>query len=94
MIGIYKIKNLINGKIYIGQSVNIKQRWAEHKANLRNNKHENQYLQNAWNKYREENFDFCVIEECSESILDEKECYYIAYYNSYRNGYNLTLGGG
>lgn len=94
MIGIYKIENLVNRKIYIGQSVNIPQRWAEHKANLRNNKHENKHLQNAWNKYHEENFDFSVLEECSENELDEKECYYIDYYDSYNNGYNLTLGGG
>lgn len=99
MIGIYKITNKINGKTYIGQSVNIKQRWAEHKANLRNNKHENPYLQNAWNKYGENNFTFKVIEECEQSELDDKEIYWISEYCSYKDfenskGYNMTIGGG
>ena len=39
MIGIYKIENKVNGKVYIGQSVNIESRWKGHKSNLRNNKH-------------------------------------------------------
>lgn len=99
MIGIYKITNQVNGKVYIGQSVNIKQRWAEHKANLRNNKHENSYLQNAWNKYGEANFIFEVIEKCSKDELDDKEIFWISEYNSCKdfinaNGYNLTIGGG
>lgn len=99
MIGIYKITNKVNGKIYVGQSVNIKQRWAEHKANLRNNKHENLYLQNAWNKYGEENFSFEIIEKCNQDELDDKETFWISECNSYINfvnahGYNLTIGGG
>lgn len=49
--GIYKILNIKNGKFYIGSSNNIKVRWSQHKTLLKNNKHENKYLQNAWNKY-------------------------------------------
>ncbi len=94
--GIYKIENLVNHKIYIGQSVDIKgSRWPSHLYMLRNGIHYNQYLQNSWNKYGEENFDFSIIEECEAESLDEKEMYYISLYKSYLNefGYNCNLGG-
>lgn len=91
--GIYAIKNLINNKLYIGQSSNINVRWTHHKIDLNNNIHHNKHLQNAWNKYHEENFDFYVIEECVESKLDEREKYWINYYNTYYDGYNLDKGG-
>ena len=87
------IKNNINNKSYIGQSINIENRWTHHKSELNNNRHINDYLQNAWNKYGEDNFSFIVIEECKESELNEKEIYYINKYNSMNNGYNLCEGG-
>lgn len=87
------IKNNINDKSYVGQSINIENRWTHHKSELNNNKHINDYLQNAWNKYGEDNFSFIVIEECKESELNEKEIYYINKYNSMNNGYNLCEGG-
>jgi predicted GIY-YIG superfamily endonuclease len=93
-IGIYKIENLINGKIYIGQSIDIEKRWSVHKAELNRNYHCNNHLQNAWNKYGEENFEFVIIEECDNSQLNEREIYWIDKYGSYINGYNLTSGGG
>ena len=49
MIAIYKITNITNGMVYVGQSVNIIKRWNEHKRNLRKGAHENKKLQNAWN---------------------------------------------
>ncbi len=95
MIGIYKIENKINGKIYIGQSNNIKTRWIQHLSALNNGIHNNRHLQCAWNKYGESNFEFSVIEECNSEDLNSKEIYYIDFYNSYisKNGYNLTFGG-
>lgn len=87
------IKNNVNDKSYVGQSINIENRWTHHKYELNNNKHINDYLQNAWNKYGEDNFSFIVIEECKESELNEKEIYYINKYNSMNNGYNLCEGG-
>lgn len=90
MIGIYKITNLLNQKCYIGQSINIKQRWKQHRANSQV-RDEALYL--AIQKYGIENFSFEVIEECKEEELDLKEQYYINYYDSYNNGYNMTLGG-
>jgi len=91
--GIYKISNLVNGKIYIGQSVDVYDRIAHHKAELRNNRHSNKYLQYSWNKYGEENFSFEIIESCKRNELNNREQYWISYYDSYNNGYNHTLGG-
>lgn len=75
--GIYCIINIKNSKKYIGSSKNIRQRLWNHRAELRHNKHENVYLQNAWNKYGEHNFDYYILERCDESILLEKEQFYI-----------------
>jgi hypothetical protein len=93
-IGIYKITNLLNNKTYVGQSVDIEKRWSTHRAELNNNYHCNTYLQNAWNKYGEDNFDFSVIEECNIDQLNQREIYWVSRYDSYENGYNLTSGGG
>ena len=92
--GIYYIKNLINCKVYIGCAFDIKRRWWEHKTKLRRNKHYNIYLQRAWNKYGEINFEFNILEECNKENLDKKEIEFIQKLNSKApNGYNLTLGG-
>lgn len=96
MMGIYSIVNNINGKIYIGQSKNIDKRKFQHLNNLRKNKHVNIYLQNAWNKYGEHNFEYNIIEEiCDENELDNKEKEYIDFFksNNMKFGYNLTNGG-
>ncbi len=97
--GIYCIENLVNGKKYIGLSINIEDRWYVHKTTLRGNYHDNSYLQNAWNKYGENNFEFWIIEKCgkNETILKKKEMHYIRFYNSFAHdkngGYNLSRGG-
>ena len=95
MIGIYKITNKVNGKIYIGQSVNIEQRWKAHRNTAYNmyDKNYDKPLYRAIRKYGLENFCFEIIEECLVSELNEKERYYISFYNSFFDGYNLTLGG-
>ena len=62
---------MINGKIYIGQSVHIKTRFNQHKAEARNGN--NRPLYNAIRKYGIENFSFEIIEECSQESLDERE---------------------
>ena len=93
--GIYKIENQVNHKIYVGQSVDIYERWRQHKYSLHNGNHYNTHLQGAWNKYGEESFEFCVIQECNKDELNSSEIEYIAYYKSYMPefGYNLTFGG-
>jgi len=93
--GIYCIENLTTNKKYIGQSKNISYRIKQHLYELRNNKHYNSYLQKAWNKYGEDNFNIYVVEYCSIQDLDEKERFYITQYNTTDNqyGYNMTYGG-
>lgn len=95
IIGIYCIENSISKKKYIGQSVNIKERWNKHKYELKRNEHDNDYLQNAWNKYGEDSFKFYILEECEQFELDDKEIYYIEQYNiiNRKYGYNLKTGG-
>lgn len=95
MTGIYKITNLINDHCYIGQAVDIKRRWSEHRS-VAFNSSKNQYnyaIYRAIRKYGLDNFSFDVIEECEENQLNEKEKYWIEFYNSYKNGYNETKGG-
>jgi group I intron endonuclease len=77
MIGIYKIKNLVNDKCYYGSSKNIEKRWVIHKNHLKNGKHHNIHLQRSWDKYGENNFVFEVVEECDETILLELEQKYL-----------------
>lgn len=91
--GIYSITNLINGKRYIGQTYDFKYRWMRHKSYLKHNTEHNAHLQNAWNKYGSENFIFEIIENCSFEELDEREIYWIKYYDSKNNGYNFADGG-
>lgn len=95
MIGIYKITNQINGKCYIGQSINIKQRWKAHRTRAFNSDEIDKPFYRAIRKYGLQNFNFEVIEECKKEELNEREKYWIAYYNSNDKnfGYNLTIGG-
>lgn len=92
MIGIYQIKNLVNGKVYIGQSRNIASRWNRHRTDYRKI---DSAIYRAIRKYGLENFEFSVLEECSIEQLDEREIYWIKEKNSYKSiyGYNLTEGG-
>ena len=87
-IGIYKITNKVNGKSYIGLSSNIEERFKKHRQ-MQGEK----VLYSAFQKYGIENFDFSIIELCSSELLSEREKYWIAYYDTYNNGYNATLGG-
>lgn len=97
MIGIYKITNLVNKKIYIGQSSNIEARWRAHRTRPFNNNsldYESP-LYRAIRKYGIENFSFSIVEQCKISELNDKEIYWISFYNSNdsEKGYNLTRGG-
>lgn len=88
MIGIYKITNLLNDKVYIGQSVHIERRFQEHCGS-----NVDSYIHNAIQKYGKDNFKFEVIEQCNPKDLDKREEYWIQFYNSLKpNGYNLVLG--
>lgn len=87
MIGIYKITNNINGKIYVGQSNNIKRRFSEHcQRHLLP-------IDKAIQKYGKENFSFDILEECSLEELNTKETYWINKLNALKKGYNCSTGG-
>lgn len=98
MTGIYKIENLLNGKVYIGQSIDIEQRWYRHKTNYKNKKRTcefNKPLYRAFRKYKIDNFSFEILQECKKESLNKLELFYITQYdsNNNKNGYNLSLDG-
>lgn len=92
-IGIYKYTNKINGKVYIGQSINIETRYQQHLYDSSHRADRGSGVDLAIKKYGIDNFDFEIIEECPIEKLDEREIYWISYYDSYHNGYNRTPGG-
>lgn len=93
MVGIYKITNQLNGKVYIGQSVNLKHRWIDHKSRARTGKQSPLY--NDMRDLGFENFKFEIIEQCDKESLNDREVYWIKYYNSNNSeiGYNKNNGG-
>lgn len=98
MVGIYKITNTVNGKVYIGQSINIKRRIYAHFAHVDCKSYgdsHSPHFHSAVRKYGKESFSWEVIEECEKSILDDRERYWIAYYDSTNRekGYNVMDGG-
>ena len=92
MAFIYKITNSINNKVYIGKTeYSIEKRWKEHCNDAFKDRNEKRPLYVAIRKYGIKNFNIELIEETN--IPEEKEIYWIKYYNSFENGYNATLGG-
>lgn len=86
---IYKITNKVNGKSYIGQTrYTIEFRWKQHQ-----HKKDNTYFYNAIHKYGVENFSIEILEECNIEDLNSREIFYIAKYDTFNNGYNLTIEG-
>ena len=85
--GIYKITNLNNNKVYIGQSQNIFTRKKQHFTQLRHNKHPNKDMQKDWN-INNRGFRWDVIEYCELNKLNEREEYWIKVFNSILCGYN------
>lgn len=91
---IYKVTNAVNGKVYIGQTTQtLEKRWKNHLHDMKYNTNNKFY--NAIKKYGCESFIKEVIEENiqSEEKLSNREKYWIKYYNSYKEGYNSTIGG-
>jgi len=80
--GIYLIKNILDEKVYIGSSVNLKGRRYKHFWMLEKGIHDNPHLQNSYNKFGKENFKFEILENCECNILVERENYYIDKFNS------------
>lgn len=95
MIGeIYKITNLLNNKCYIGKTYNsIEDRFKQHIADSSKSRNINRPLYKAIKKYGSNNFTVESLGMFEEGILEDKEVYYINLYDTYKNGYNATLGG-
>ena len=91
---IYKITNKINGKSYIGQTIqDVKNRFYQHCATKCNKAVLNMVIHKSIKKYGKSNFTIEVIEEIDSTNLNDREKYWIRYYDSYNNGYNSTKGG-
>lgn len=98
MVGIYKIKNKVNHKVYIGESINVKARWSNHRSDLRKGTHHSKYLQADWNRYGEKAFKFSIVErfwftkfankDKIKIMLLLREAYYMDKYNALMN-YNI-----
>jgi len=105
MVGIYIIKNKVNGKVYVGQSWNLKSRISDHKRFLAKGTGDNIHLQYAYNKYGKENFEFSILANMqylenidkkeAQKILDEAEVFWINYFggSNSNNTYNIREGG-
>jgi group I intron endonuclease len=96
--GVYEIVNTVNGKRYIGSSVNINRRWGGHRNDLDKGNHRNSHLQHAWNKYGKDCFTFTILECCDRNVLTNREQFYLdtilPEYNIYPNaGSSLGVKG-
>lgn len=91
--GIYCIECLTTGKIYIGSSVDIKNRWHCHKSELNLGIHTNRHLQAEWIAYGESEFAFSIVEECDRDNIIDREQFYLDLYKSYNRdvGYNIVM---
>ena len=91
---VYKIENTKTGQVYIGQTTMYKQRWLEHKSDLRHNKHDNPKLQKDYNKYGLDAFEFKIIKEfppdtTSDVLLKEEKKRITEYNQRGKNLYNI-----
>ena len=85
--GVYEILNKTNGHRYVGSAVAMDKRWAKHKSDLFGNSHHSTYLQNAWNKYGEDAFEFEVLEQWEPEFLVSMEQWWM---NMLRPEYNIA----
>lgn len=95
--GIYEIINLSTGKIYVGHSKRMSQRWLDHQKDLQKNKHSNCHLQHAWNKYGKDTFIFRKLElvENNKEKLIERELHWCLLKEAHNpnKGYNIEVPG-
>lgn len=93
--GIYKIENLVNGKVYVGKTVNFRKRYVSYKSSYLNKtpRQINAYFRNAIDKTKPENFSFSVLEFCDVDIMAERELFWMVELSSTdsEKGYNLRM---
>jgi len=87
--GVYCIHNKSSHKVYIGSSLDIKKRWREHKYKLKHDRHENTYLQRAFNKYGEDQFELVTLEQTDDLVNSEQIWIELSKSYDRRLGYNL-----
>lgn len=91
---IYMIVNDLNDKIYVGQTIqSLAARFKNHCCYSKSDRSQNMYIKRAIHKYGREHFRIVLLEEVDQSMLDERERYWIKKLDSFHNGYNLTEGG-
>lgn len=95
LTGIYKLENIVNNKVYIGQSKNLRARECQHISKLRHGKHSNSLIQLDANMHGVDSFRFTILEVCPVDKLNEREIFWISYFKSFDSefGYNKDLGG-
>jgi len=91
MIGVYKISNLIDNRVYIGSSKNIESRHTKHLEDLRKNQHHSIHLQRFVNKHGIDKLLFETIDICNEDNLLEIETMRVKQYNSIKRGFNCYM---
>lgn len=90
--GVYAIRNIVNGKVYIGSTTNsFRERWRTHRKKLKGNKHPNNYLQNSWNKYGKDCFIFEILEITEPENCLKREGYYIKLYKALNRQYGYNV---
>jgi len=93
--GIYLIRNIKSGVVYIGSTRNFRQRWRQHRSKLLAGKHANRHLQNAWNRHGPDAFEWVMAEilPLDDALLKEREIHYLdMVYPDKRQKYNIALG--
>ena len=94
MFNIYIIQNKINDKVYVGQTTQGIGRLRQHRYDLNKNIHKNQYLQNAWNSYSSNAFEFFILNSFdTKEEMNKAEIFYIRWYKDLGLSYNLSNGG-
>lgn len=91
---IYKITNTVNGKVYVGKTtLGVQKRWETHLKESKKNRSYRSSLYDAISKYGVDKFVIETLEICPNDALDDRERFWIKHFDSYINGYNLTVGG-
>lgn len=93
--GVYAIRNVVTGEVYVGSSANCKRRWKDHRGALKHHRRTAiPLLQKAWDAHGAENFEFVFLEEVEDlRLLLEREAHWIAHFDSHVRGYNMTPTG-